>query len=92
MVQTSKEIAWKKAREAVKLMDEGQIEESINILKECERLDPEEYTYSYEVAYAHILVEDYKTAIKILKKTTKYPKINSQVYQTLGNPVSFIVS
>ncbi len=87
--QTSKEIAWEKAKEAIQLMDNGKIEKSIKILKECEKLDPKEYTYPYEIAFAYVLKKDYKRAIKILNKVKKYENINSQVYQMLGNCYSY---
>lgn len=87
--QTNNEIAWEKAKDAIKLMDEGKIEESIKILKECEKLDPDNYTYPYEIAYAHVIQKDYENAIKILKNTKKYKPASSQVYQMLGNCYSF---
>jgi tetratricopeptide (TPR) repeat protein len=79
-----------KAKDAVELMDEGKIDESIQILEECELLDPEEYTYPYEIAYAYVLKKDYEGAIKILKKTKKYQSANSQVYQMSGNCYSYL--
>lgn len=88
--QTNSEIAWNKAKDAIKLMDDGKIEESIKILEDCKILDPENYTYSYEIAYAHVLKKDYKEAIKILKKTKKYKTANSQVYQMSGNCYSYL--
>lgn len=43
--QNNKELAWNKAKEAIELMDAGQIEESIVLLEECQKLDPKEHTY-----------------------------------------------
>jgi len=83
--QNNEKIAFEKAREAVKLMDAGKIDESIRILEECQKLDAKSPIYPYEIAYAYIQKKEYKTAIKILKKTTKYKGVNSRVYQTLGN-------
>ncbi|MBL4649191.1 MAG: tetratricopeptide repeat protein [Aureispira sp.] len=88
--QDNKELAWNKAKEALKLMDNGKIEESISLLEECKKLDPEEFTYPYEIAYANVLKKDYKTAIKILNKVKKYKKLNSQVYQMSGNCYSHL--
>jgi tetratricopeptide (TPR) repeat protein len=88
--QTDKEIALSKAKEAIKIMDEGKIDESIELLIESQNLDPENYLYPYEIAYAHVLKKDYKKAIKILNKVKKYESINSQVYQMLGNCYSYI--
>lgn len=83
--QSNEKIALEKAREAIKLMDEGKLDESIKILEECQKLDNKNHIYPYETAYAYIQKKEYKTAIKILKKTTKYKSSNSRVYQTLGN-------
>lgn len=88
--QSDKEIAFTKAKEAIKIMDEGRIEESIILLKESQKLDPESYMYPYEIAYANVLKEDYEKAISILKKVKNYDTLNSQVYQLLGNCYSFL--
>jgi len=65
---TDKEKAFAKGKEAVKLIDSGNFDESINLLKEAQKLDPERIDYPYELALAHYLKEDYKGAIKILEK------------------------
>ena len=88
--QTNSEIAYDKAEEAIRLMDQGEIKKSIVILEECMKLDPTNYTYPYEIAFAHTLAKDYEKAIKILNKTKKYKVINSQVYQMLGNSYSYL--
>lgn len=88
--QTDQEKAFEKAKEAIKMMDAGQIDESIQLLRECEKMDPENYQYPYEIAYAHVLKEEYDKAAKILKKVKKYKFINSQVYQMLGNCYSLM--
>lgn len=88
--QNDKELAYAKAKEAITLMDNGEIDRSIELLKEGEKLDPENYLFPYEIAYAHVLRKDYKKAASILKKTKKYKIINSQVYQMLGNCYSYL--
>ncbi|WP_299334204.1 tetratricopeptide repeat protein [uncultured Psychroserpens sp.] len=88
--QTNKELALSKAREAIQLMDNGEIDKSVELLKEGEKLDPENYLFSYEIAYAYVLKKDYKKAADILKKTKKFEVINSQVYQMLGNCYSYL--
>ncbi|MEZ4983937.1 MAG: hypothetical protein R2795_02675 [Saprospiraceae bacterium] len=40
--RANKEVALQKAREAIELMDLGKYEESIEILEECKKIDPEE--------------------------------------------------
>ena len=85
-----KETALNKAQEAIELMDDGKIEESMILLKEAEKLDPKNYMFPYEMAYAYVMKEDFETAIKILKKIKKYKPTSSQVYQMSGNCYSFM--
>lgn len=73
------------AREAIELMDNGQVDESIPLLKEAEKLDPDNYIYSYELAYAHYMKQDYRTAEKFLKRLLKHKDVTDQTYQMLGN-------
>lgn len=88
--QTDKEIAFSNALEAIEIMDQGKIEESIAMLEESQKLDPENYMYPYEIAYAHVLKTDYEKAIEILEQVKEYESINSQVYQMLGNCHSYL--
>ncbi len=83
--QNNSELAYEKAEVAIQLMDMGRYQESIAILEECQKLDPKNYMYPYEIAYAHVLQEEYSKAISILNKTKKFKVVNSQVYQLLGN-------
>ncbi len=55
LAQNNKETALQKGNEAVKLMDNGKIEESIMLLEESQKLDPENFNYPYEIAYANYL-------------------------------------
>ena len=82
---TEKNDAIIKAKIAIKLMDEEKFEESINILKECQKLDSENFDYPYEIAYAHYLKKDYNASIKILEKLENYKNVNYQLYQLWGN-------
>lgn len=88
--QTNQEIAHEKGREAIALMDSGEYDKSIEILKECEKLDPENYVYPYEIAFAHVLQENYSKALKILNKVKKFERLTSQVYQMSGNCQSYM--
>lgn len=88
--QSNKEIAVEKTNEAIRLMEDGKTKESIVLLKECKKLDPENYVYSYEIAFAHTIDKDYKKALKELKRTKEYKNINSQVYQMSGNCQSYL--
>lgn len=83
--QTNQEKAREKGREAIQLMDKGQFDESIKLLKEAEKLDPESFVYPYEIAYAHYAKADYKKAISQLEKTKKHKDVNERLYQLLGN-------
>ncbi len=47
--QTDKETAKAKGAEAIELMDNDKLDESIALLKEAQKLDPENYVYRYEI-------------------------------------------
>ncbi len=83
--QTDKEKALEKGQEAIKLMDNGKVDESIKLLEEAQKLDPERFDYPYELAYAHYLKEDYKEVIKILEKNIDHKNVNERLFQLLGN-------
>ncbi|HNR19713.1 MAG TPA: tetratricopeptide repeat protein [Bacteroidia bacterium] len=83
--QNNKEKALEKALEAIKLMDDGKVPESIKLLEEAQKLDPDRFDYPYELAYAHYLKEDYKGAIKILEKNKSHKDVNERLFQLLGN-------
>ena len=83
--QTNQEIALKKGQEAVRLMDNGKIDESIKLLEEAQKLDPNMFEYPYELAYAHYLKEDYKGTISILEKNKEHKNVTDRLFQLLGN-------
>ncbi len=83
--QNNKQIAQEKADLAVKMMDNGQIEESIKLLEECIKLDPENISFTYEMAYAYYQKKEYKSAKKHLQKVVKHKDATSAYYQLLGN-------
>ncbi len=85
-----KEQAHKLGMEAVRLMDKGQIDQSIKLLKEAEKLDPDNINYPYEIAYAHYRRKEYKKAIRILEKIKKHKDAYDRVYQLLGNSYDLI--
>ncbi len=87
--QSDKDLAFDKAMEAIKLMDEGKLDESILLLEECKKLDPKNINYPYEVALAYVFKKEYSKAIKELNRIKKDKKTNSQVFQLLGNSHSF---
>lgn len=81
----NKEKALEKGREAIQLMDNGKVDESIKLLEEAQKLDPERFDYPYELAYAHYLKEDYSGAIKILEKQINHKDVTELLFQLLGN-------
>ena len=85
---TNQEKAVELGIEAVKLMDNGEIDKSIQLLKEAKKLDPQNMDFPYEIAYAQYLKKDYKSSIKTLKAIVNHPNVNDKVYQLLGNSYS----
>jgi tetratricopeptide (TPR) repeat protein len=87
--QSNSEKAREMKNNAVKLMDEGQIDESIKILKEAQKLDPDNFNVMYETAFAYVLKKDYKEAVKILEKNVDHKEVTDQLYQLLGNSYDY---
>lgn len=83
--QTNKEKALEKGKAAIKLMDEGKFDESIKLLEEAQKLDPDDINYPYELGYAYYAKKDYKQASKFLDDLVKHKDANDRVYQLLGN-------
>src|SRR5688572_17904692 len=83
--QNDKEKALSKGREAIQLMDNGKIEESIKLLEEARKLDPDRFDYPYELAYARYIKEDYTGAISILEKLLDHKDATERLFQLLGN-------
>lgn len=83
--QTNEEKAKEKAKEAIQLMDNGQVEASIPLLQQAQELDGNNPVYPYEIALAHYMLKDYKTSIQILEKLLKHKDVFDRVYQMLGN-------
>lgn len=64
--QSDKEKASKLVEKAITLMDNGKIDESIELLEEAQELDPDNPAIAYEIATANYLKKDYPKAINIL--------------------------
>ncbi|MFT5336970.1 MAG: tetratricopeptide (TPR) repeat protein [Luteibaculaceae bacterium] len=88
--QTKKEKAQKMGIEAVQIMDEGDYNTSIKMLKKARKLDPESIHYDYEIAYALYSQKKYKKAIKILEKIIVDPEAVDVHFQLLGNAYDLI--
>ena len=83
--QTNTEEALSKGREAIELMENGKFDESIKLLKEAQKLDPDRFDYPYEIAYAYYSKGDYKNAAKILEKIRTHKDVSDKLFQLLGN-------
>lgn len=83
--QTNKEKALAKGLDAVKLMDNGKLEESIKLLEEAQKLDPERFDYPYELAYAYYSKENFKEAVRILENNKTHKDVTDRLFQLLGN-------
>jgi tetratricopeptide (TPR) repeat protein len=83
--QTNKEQALAKGKEAIALIDEGKLAESVALFEEARKLDPEDIVYPYELALAKYQLKDYDGAVKLLKELVKKKKANGRVYAMLGN-------
>jgi len=88
--QSKEERAYQKGTEAVKLMDKGQIKESIALLQEARALDPRNFVYPYEIAYALCLDKNYEQALKVLKKIEKHKDASDMLYQMMGNCYDYL--
>ncbi|MEZ4776301.1 MAG: tetratricopeptide repeat protein [Bacteroidia bacterium] len=82
---TEKEQALELCRTAIKLMDNGQLDESIDLLTKAQKLDPERIDYPYETAYAYYQKKDYAKAIEILHSITNHRDVTFHSFQLLGN-------
>lgn len=80
-----KKEALEKGRTAIQLMDNGRIDDAIKLLEECQKLDPKNIDYPYEIALASYMKQDYKKSIKILEGLKKHKDVYDRVYQLLGN-------
>lgn len=83
--QKDQDKALEMAKKALTLMDEGEIDESIKLLKKSEKLDPNRIDYPYETAYAHYLKKDYEEAINVAERILSHKNVIDRVYQLLGN-------
>ncbi|WP_343668545.1 tetratricopeptide repeat protein [Chitinophaga sp.] len=85
MAQANKDTAEARYKAAIAMMEDGKPAAAIPLLEEAIKLNPDEWSYSYEIAYSKYMQQDYGAAIDITKKLTKRKDINSRVYQLLGN-------
>jgi tetratricopeptide (TPR) repeat protein len=83
--QSPEEKALDLIRQAIALMDNGQVDESLQVLEKARKLDPKNSIVPYEMGYAHYLKEDYLSAVRAFQTALKFKDANAQYYQMLGN-------
>ena len=88
--QNNEEKALELGRNGIRLMDEGKLDESIDLLEQAQKLDPKRMDYPYEIAYAYYQKEDYFKSIELLNTIIDHPNATDFVYQLLGNSYDFI--
>ena len=88
--QNNEEQALELGRNGIKLMDEGKLDESIELLEQAQKLDPKRMDYPYEIAYAFYKKKDYFKSIQLLNTITEHPTATDFVYQLLGNSYDLI--
>jgi tetratricopeptide (TPR) repeat protein len=72
--------------DAVELIDNGNPDKAVELLKTARSYDPKNYIYDYEIAYALYIKHDFKEALKTMKYVTYgFNNANDQCYQLLGN-------
>lgn len=83
--QTAQERVRVLGDSAVALMDRGQADEAILLLRQAEKLDPSAFAIPYEIAIAQYQKKDYKEAELTMKRVMKFKDANDQAYMLLGN-------
>ena len=83
--QTNREKAIELKNQAIELMDNGKIDESLKLLEQAQQIDPDYINIPYEIAFAYQLAKDYDKSIEIAKPLLKHPDVFDQVYQLIGN-------
>lgn len=76
--------------DAIDLIDNQQYDDAILILRNCEKNDPTDYTYPYEIALAYTYKDQYQKAIDELLKVKQYSNIKSDYFQLLGNNYDYL--
>lgn len=87
--QTPRERAQALMDLGIKLMDEGNTKEAIGYLEEAKKLDPDDPSYDYEIAFAYNIDKNYKKVIKVCEGLTKHKNVFPKVYQMLGNAYDY---
>jgi tetratricopeptide (TPR) repeat protein len=86
----NKEKAHELGHRAIELMDEGKLDESLELLEQAKTLDPENISYTYEIAYANYLKKNYQMSIELLSALIDHKDASDIYYQLLGNAYDLI--
>jgi tetratricopeptide (TPR) repeat protein len=76
--------------EAIKIMDAGQLDESIVLLEKAQKLDPARFDYPYEIAYALNLKTEYSKCLEVAVPLLNHKDATDRVYQLVGNTYDMI--
>ena len=77
--QNNREQVLALQRQAIELMDNGDPDQGIVLLRQALTLDPDYWPLTYEMAYAYMVKRDYQKAIKLAKTLYKYEDCNDLV-------------
>ena len=88
--QNNREQVLALQRQAIELMDNGDPDQGIVLLRQALALDPDYWPLTYEMAYAYMVKRDYQKAIKLAKTLYKYEDCNDLVYQLVGNCYDYL--
>jgi tetratricopeptide (TPR) repeat protein len=83
--QTAKQDAETKGLNAIRLMDEGKLDEAIGLLQEAHKLDPARSAYPYELGYAYYQQKKYPQALEMLEPLVKLSDASDRTFELLGN-------
>ena len=75
---------------AIRLMDNGQVDKAIQIIQDLDKMYPDNYDVLYELGYAYDLKKDYDSLLKLCKRLKKHPRANFQIYQMMGNTLDYM--
>ena len=70
--QTEREKAIELKNQAIELMDNGKIDESLKLLEQAQQIDPDYINIPYEIAFAYQFAKDYDKSIEIAKPLLKH--------------------
>jgi tetratricopeptide (TPR) repeat protein len=82
--QNKKERALTGAKQAQKLMDEGNTIDAIKLLEESVHLDPGNIDYPFELAYAYVARKEYTLALSYLQPLLEQKEVSDLIYELTG--------